>query len=88
MPPQDRSELERYWKERWHKAKLDLDAARALVQSLKEDAGLSGPDGVYGYARYARAMMDETAALVEYSRVLRIYTDLAIYGKLPGASDQ
>ena len=88
MPENPKAEVERYWKERWHKAKLDLDATRALVQSLKDDAGLNGPDGVYAYARYARAMMDETAALVEYSRVLRIYTDLMIYGKLPSASDE
>ncbi len=80
--------MERYWKERWHKAKCDLDTARASVKSLKEDARLSGPDGGYAHARYTRAMVDEIAALVEYSRVLRIYTDLMIHGKLPNRDDE
>ena len=76
--------MEREWKERLSTAKLDLDAARANVQSVKDDAsGLSGPDGGYAHARYTRAMMDETAALIEYSRVLRIYTDLMVHGNLP-----
>lgn len=75
--PQDRSELEREWKERWLKAKVDLDAARAHVASLKQDGGSEG-----AYA-YACAVMAETAALVEHSRVLRIYADLVVYGKVP-----
>ena len=42
----DRRELERYWKDRWQKAKLDLDAARTRVESLKHDAASAfGPDG-------------------------------------------
>ena len=79
MPEKPKTELERYWKERWWKAKLDLDAARAHVESLKSDSA-SGPDGSYAHAR---AMVDETAVLIEYSRVLRIYTDLMVHGKLP-----
>jgi hypothetical protein len=80
----DRRELERYWKDRWHNAKLDLDAARTRVDSLKHDAASAlGPDGGYAYAAYARAMMNETAALIEYSKILRIYTDLVVHGKLP-----
>jgi len=71
--------LERYWKERSLRAKADLDTARSRVQSSKDDLS-SGVDGSYAYAR---AMMDETHALVEYSRVLRIYTDLVVHGNLP-----
>lgn len=85
MPEKPQSELERYWRERWQKAKLDLDAARSRVLSVKDDAlsGLSGLDGGYAQARYTRAMMDETTALLEYSRILRIYTDLMVHGKVP-----
>ena len=79
--PQGQRELERDWRERWLKAKADLDAARARVASLKP-AG--GPDGNYAYAR---AVMDETDALAEYSRVLRLYADLVVHGKLPTAKD-
>lgn len=81
--PQDRRELERYWKERLSTAKIILDAAHANVQSVKYDAGLDGPDGTYAHARYTRAVLAETTALVEYSRVLRIYTDLMVHGKVP-----
>jgi hypothetical protein len=78
---EDQRALERYWKDRWLKAKADLEAVRTRVESLKHDASSAlGPDG--GYA-YARAMMDETTALIEYSRALRIYTDLVVHGKLP-----
>jgi len=85
LPEKPDSELERYWRERWQQAKLDLDAARSRVLSVKDDAfaGVAGPDGGYAHARYTRAMMDETTALVEYSRILRIYTDLVVHGKVP-----
>ena len=78
----DRSKLEQHWKERWREAKLNLEAARAQVASVKD---LSvGPD--YGYA-YRSAFTKETAALIEYSKVLRIYTDLVVHGKLPDDND-
>lgn len=79
MNPQERHELERYWKDRWHKAKFNLEAARANVESVKHDA-TSGPDGNYAYAR---AMKTETAALIEYSRILRVYTDVVVHDKVP-----
>lgn len=83
----DRKELERHWKERWRKAKLDLESARAHVLSFKDhvSSGLYGPDGDNAYQA---AMAGETAALIEYSRVLRIYTDLVVHGKLPNEQAQ
>ncbi len=66
-------------------AKHLLDAARANVQSVKDDAG---PDGTYAHARYTRAVLADTKALVEYSRVLRIYTDLMVHGKVPDDKDR
>ena len=76
--------MARYWKERWDTAKADLEAAHARVEALKGSASSgSGSDATYSYSKYARAMSDETAALIEYSRVLRIYTDLVVHGKLP-----
>lgn len=79
--PLNRRELERYWKERWLQAKLELEAARAHVQSVKST--LSGPYGADGAYAYARAIQGETTALIEYSRTLRIYTDLVVHGKVP-----
>ncbi len=86
MPENPKTELERYWKERLSTAKHLLDAARVNVQSVKVDA--DGPDGTYAHARYTRAVLAETTALVEYSRVLRIYTDLMVHGKVPAQNDE
>ena len=83
--PLDRRELERYWEERCLQAKLKLEAARAHVQSVKST--LSGPYGADGAYAYTRAIKGETTALIEYSRTLRIYTDLVVHGKLPGNED-
>lgn len=80
--PLDRRELERYWKERCSQAKLELEAARAHVQSIKQDV-LSGPYGADGAYAYARAIKGETSALIEYSRTLRIYTDLVSMANYP-----
>ncbi len=74
-----RSELERHWKQRWHKTKLDLEAARAHLQTMKDNMSY----GVDTGNAYKSALERETAALIEYSRVLRIYTDLVVHGKVP-----
>ena len=78
----DRSELEQHWKARWQEAKLNLEAARAQVESVKDLC--IGPDGRYAYRS---ALAQETAALISYSKVLRIYTDLVVHGKLPDNND-
>ncbi len=83
----DKPELERYWKERWHKAKLDLDTARAFLQAVKSNMP-SDPYGADTGNAYKSALEQETAALIEYSRVLRIYTDLVVHGKLPDDSER
>ena len=73
----NKAELERYWKERWHKAKVQLEAARAHLSAMKDDASAGTGNA------YRSALEQETAALIEYSRVLRIYTDLVVHGKSP-----
>ena len=82
---EEQGEVEGYWREQWETAKLDLDAARAQVESIKDACGAPGPGGAYAYAS---ALNRETAALIEYSRVLRIYTDLMVHGKRPDDGDE
>lgn len=82
---EEQGEVEGYWREQWQMAKLDLDAARTQVESIRDSCGVHGPDG--GYA-YASALNRETAALIEYSRVLRIYTDLMVHGRRPDDNDE
>ncbi|HEY1240786.1 MAG TPA: hypothetical protein VGF16_09530 [Bryobacteraceae bacterium] len=81
----DQRELERHWRERWDKTKLDLDAARAQVESVKDSPSVNGPNNSYAYAS---ALSHESAALMEYSRVLRIYTDLVVHGKIPEGNER
>ncbi len=67
------------------KAKADLEAARAHVQSIKQELSSGLLDSANAYKS---ALEQETAALIEYSRVLRIYTDLVVHGKLPDGGEQ
>lgn len=73
------TELERHWQERCLKAKLDLEKARAHVQTVKENMSYGADTG----NAYKLALEQETAALIEYSRVLRIYADLVFHGRVP-----
>ena len=88
MPDKPQPELELYWKERWQNAKLALEVARAHVQALKENVLPSDRYGSDSANAYKSALEQETAALIEYSRVLRIYTDLVVHGKLPDDNDE
>ena len=86
MTPANRTELQRQWQKKWKIAELELEAARVRLQSIENDPfGVDGPDG--GYA-YRAALRHETAALIKYSRVLRIYTDLVLNGRVPDDEDQ
>ena len=87
--PPDRQALQELWRKRLADAKVRLDFARHFVTEVKQDLqspDIPTPDGSYAYRRALRA---ETLALREYSRVLRIYQDLAVRGVVPdeGAAD-
>lgn len=76
-----RQELEESWRskleETHHRYRTATEAYRHVLQTLPE--GLPPrPDGAVGRARQA-----ESEALAEYARVLRIFTDLTIHGKMP-----
>jgi len=72
--------LERHWKQRWIQARRALERASADFQAIQSHNGVLGPDGRYAYRH---ALAQETAALIEYSRVLRLYTDLVLHDKIP-----
>ncbi len=83
----DREELEDRWRKRVTDAKLRLDFARNYVKEVQRDlprGDVPAPDGDYAYRK---ALHVENSALAEYKRVLRIFTDLMINGKIPGESD-
>jgi len=73
--------LEQKWAAEVKQSKLRLEFCRFYVKqmhSLAVDA--PAPEG--GYA-YRNALKSERLALAEYSRKLRIYSDLIVYRKVP-----
>lgn len=76
-----RNELEELWNQRLAQA---LDRYHAATKEYREllrqetDGRPPSPDSPLARAREA-----ESQALMDYSRVLRIFTDLTLHGKLP-----
>lgn len=78
----DRKAIEELWLNRLHDVALRLDFARSYVKELQRDS--SSADGRY---LHQRALHAENSALKKYERVLRIFSDLTVYGKIPNESD-
>jgi hypothetical protein len=83
----NRQALHDLWHERLKDAKLRLDFARNYAKEVRRDfppgAALS-PDGAFAQQKAIRA---ETFALAHYRRVLGIYTDLTVKGRIPDESE-
>ena len=76
-----RQTLEDRWRRQVHFAYSRYEAAKGAVDEARElRADAPSPDGVFAL-KHARRI--ETAALTEYKRVLQIFTDLLIDGKIP-----
>lgn len=76
-----RRSLETLWKSRSDDAKHKFDQARRELREVER--AISSGTTEESACVYGNAVRAETAALVEYARVLRAYTDLVAYGKLP-----
>ena len=78
----ERQESEELWRNRLASAKLRLDFARNYLNEVQRDFPIddTSPDGQYAFRRALRA---ENVALAEFHRLLRIYTDLVMDGKIP-----
>jgi hypothetical protein len=73
-------ELEKLWKQRWDAAKLKLELAAISVTQIEQQ--MPSKDDAY-----RQALEAEIHAAVEYTRVLRIYTDLVVHGMIPKEAD-
>ena len=83
-PPPERKALEELWLARLRDAKLAVDFARNYFKEIQKDlSSLPPSDGQFALRRAVRA---ENAALEQYNRVLRIYTNL-IKGIMPNEDD-
>jgi DNA-binding CsgD family transcriptional regulator len=74
---------EQEWREHLNDARSRLQSAsersREAWRQL-QSRDLPSPDGSFGYQKALRA---ESLALAEYRRILGLYTDLVVHGKLP-----
>ncbi len=82
----DRRELEALWSSRLAEVKTRFDAARERTNSIVRKIPLADRSSESRYA-YQRAVRLENAALAEYNRVLRIYTELIDRGTVPDEDD-
>jgi len=78
-----REELENVWRERLNEALRQyriakLDASTALIQYRQGE--MPTPDGNFAFRKAAEA---ENRAFAEYTRLLSIFNDLVLEGKLP-----
>lgn len=78
-----RQEIEELWRRRLAEEKARYEVAVARFQTASEDFRnhhTTPPDGGFGVHL---AITAESNARKEYMRVLRLYTDLLLYGKIP-----
>ena len=82
-PPRSHRELTDVWRERLRQSRAKYDVAKAqsrvIVADLKQGL-FAAPDGS---AALRNAGRTEQAARGEYMRVLKIFNDLVLYGKIP-----
>ena len=76
----ERQQLEDVWRGRLADAKLRLDFATTYLNEVKKDFKDATSDGHYAFERAVRA---QNVALADYTRILRIFTDLVVHGKIP-----
>jgi len=76
----DRKELEAVWRRRVTAAKLRLDFARLYLKEVEGDLAADAVPVADGHFAFRKALRAERFAVAEYTRVLRIYTDLIVHG--------
>ncbi len=83
----DRPALEALWRTRLNDARTRLNFARNYANEVQQDFSTgytSAPQERYAFEKALRA---ERAALAEYARILAIFSDLTLHGKIPHADD-
>ena len=81
---QSRAELQQVWRTRLTESRTSYDLSVAQCRKvLKEQKfGMPAPDGSFAVRQ---AHLQESAARNDYMRVLQIFTDLVVRGKIPDA---
>ncbi len=83
---ESRREMEDRWRARVEAARRNLDSAASVSRKVlaeQQKWPLPAPDG----SRAVRnALREESAARQEYMRLLRVFTDFVVQGKVPETS--
>lgn len=83
MADPDVSALQALWRSRLDDARLRLDCARNYFKETKQDFASGDISAPVEYYAIQQALRAEMAALKEYSRILAIFNDLTLHGKIP-----
>jgi len=83
MPAPDRRALEDHWRKRLTDAELRLNFTRTYLKEVQQDYPPGEIQNADGHYAYRDALSAETEALREYRRVLQIFNDLIVHGKIP-----
>lgn len=75
------------WRSRLKDARLRLDSARNHFREIKKDFAPGETTARFEYYAIQQALRAEMAALAEYARILAIFNDLTVNGKLPNEDD-
>ena len=70
------------WRERVQLAARRYETAMSQTQTIEAEHadGMASPEGSFAYRQ---TLQSGRLALAEYQRVLRIFTDLVVRGKIP-----
>jgi hypothetical protein len=82
-PLGNRQQLEDLWREKVKASLARYWNARAECQNAvqeQKDQLTPSPDGAFAVSL---ALKKESEALAQYKRVMRIFTDLVVHGKIP-----
>jgi hypothetical protein len=80
----DRHELEDTWRARLDESRRQYQEATASYRGLLDEKSDGQPPGMD--SPFAHAWQAESKALLEYCRILRLFKDLTVHGKLPEGS--
>ena len=77
-------DLVQLWGNRLNDARLRLDFTRNFMREIEKDVQAGAIPSSNGELAFREALRAEREALAQFGRVLRIYIDLVVHGKMPG----
>ncbi len=83
MGRSDRAALEALWRRRLNDARMRLSFARNYANEVQQDFSTGYTSEPQEHYALEKALRAEMAALSEYARILAIFSDLMLHGKIP-----